>query len=222
VSRRDLTTTSYAILGFLAIQPWTTYELAQQMQRTMNRIWPRARSKLYEEPKKLVAHGLAEAQEDSVGKRPRTVYSITPAGRRALSSWLGTPSNGMALESEHLVKLFFADHGRTDDALATVGAARAWAREQLKDFAAVSSDYLEGEGPFSEREAVIVVGARFLVDFYASVVEWADWAESQMSEWPADPSRAEPDWEAMRELNRRARAAMGGLSDGAPRPSPST
>jgi DNA-binding PadR family transcriptional regulator len=218
VSRRELTTTSYAILGFLAIQPWTTYELAQQMQRTLNRTWPRARSKLFEEPKKLVEHGLAEASEESVGKRPRTVYTITPAGRRALASWLGTPSNGMALESEHLVKLFFADHGSTEDALATVGAARAWAREQLQEFATVSGDYLEGRGPFPEREAVNVVGARFLVDLYASVVEWADWAEAAMSEWPADPSRAEADWEAMRELNRRARAA---LSDAAPRPSPS-
>ena len=27
----SLTTTSYAILGLLAVKPWTTYELAQQM-----------------------------------------------------------------------------------------------------------------------------------------------------------------------------------------------
>ena len=52
-----LTPTSYALLGLLAVQPWTTYELAKQVDRTMNRFWPRAKSKLYEEPKKLVAHG---------------------------------------------------------------------------------------------------------------------------------------------------------------------
>ncbi len=50
-----MTTTSYAILGLLAIRPWTTYELTQQMQRSLSRFWPRAESKLYEEPKKLVA-----------------------------------------------------------------------------------------------------------------------------------------------------------------------
>ena len=43
-----LTPTSYAILGLLAIKPWTTYELAKQMDRTLNRFWPRARSKLYD------------------------------------------------------------------------------------------------------------------------------------------------------------------------------
>ena len=48
MSSGRLTTTSYAILGLLAIKPWTTYELAQQMDRSLRRIWPRAKSKLYE------------------------------------------------------------------------------------------------------------------------------------------------------------------------------
>ena len=85
-----LTPTSYAVLGLLAIQPWTTYELAKQMDRTLNRFWPRARSKLYEEPKKLVAEGLAVAETGAHGRRPRTVYSITPKGRQALRAWLST------------------------------------------------------------------------------------------------------------------------------------
>jgi DNA-binding PadR family transcriptional regulator len=207
MSRRELTTTSYAILGLLAIRPWTTYELAQQMQRTLSRVWPRARSKLFEEPKKLVAHGLAEASPETVGRRPRTVYAITPAGRRALEEWLRTPSDGMALESEGLVKLFFADHGRTTAALATVQATREWALEQLDAFAEVSDAYLAGAGPFPERAAVNIVGARFMVDFYTAVVEWADWASTVLSSWPDDSKGAEPDWDAMRALNRRARLA---------------
>ena len=72
-----MTTTSYAILGLLAVKPWTTHELVQQIDRTMRRIWPRAQSKLYEEPKKLVAHGYARASDDSIGRRRRTRYTIT-------------------------------------------------------------------------------------------------------------------------------------------------
>ena len=88
-----LTPTSYAILGLLAIRPWTTYELAKQMDRTLNRFWPRARSKLYEEPKKLVAQGLAEADT----RRPRSAAADgrTPSprrGRQALAAWLATES----------------------------------------------------------------------------------------------------------------------------------
>ena len=76
----DLTTTSYAILGLLTIKPWSTYELAKQMQRDRF-VWPRAESNLYAEPKKLIAHGFASAHSEPRGKRRRTVYSITPGGQ---------------------------------------------------------------------------------------------------------------------------------------------
>ena len=88
MSSGSLTTTSYAILGLLAIKPWSTYELTQQMDRSLGRIWPRAESKLYEEPKKLVSHGLARSERRYRGKRASTVYEITPAGRRALADWV--------------------------------------------------------------------------------------------------------------------------------------
>ena len=37
-----MTTTSYAILGLLAVKPWTTHELVQQVDRSLRRLWPRA------------------------------------------------------------------------------------------------------------------------------------------------------------------------------------
>ena len=76
-TERELTTTSYAILGLLAIRPWSTYELAGQMRRNLHYFWPRAESNLYAEPKRLVEGGFAQAQSQPVGKRRRTVYSIT-------------------------------------------------------------------------------------------------------------------------------------------------
>src|SRR5262245_23049550 len=106
---RGLTTTSFAVLGLLAIKPWTTYELIRQVDRSLRRFWPRAQSKLYEEPKRLVALGLAEAEEEQVGKRRRTWYSITPAGREALAAWLAEPGAGPSLEFEQLVKIHLAD-----------------------------------------------------------------------------------------------------------------
>src|SRR5690349_24103751 len=106
-----LTTTSYAILGLLAVKPWTTYELAQQMRRALGQFWPRAESKLYAETKKLVAHGLATATKESTGRRPRTVYSITAEVRRAMGDWVPQPGAGPVLEFEGLVKLFYAEHG---------------------------------------------------------------------------------------------------------------
>jgi len=46
MSSPPLTTTSYAVLGLLAVRPWSSYELTQQMDRSLGRVWPRAVSKL--------------------------------------------------------------------------------------------------------------------------------------------------------------------------------
>lgn len=200
-----LTTTSYAILGLLATRSWTTYELTQQMDRSLGRVWPRAQSKLYEEPKKLVAHGFARAREETVGRRPRTVYSITPKGRRALARWLQEPGAGPVLEFEGLLKVIFAENGRRDDALATLAAVRAWAAERNRGNREAAEAYLAGEGPFQERVAQNMLGGAFLTDFYAMVDRWAAWAATQVEAWPDDVRQARPDPEAMAEIARRAR-----------------
>jgi DNA-binding PadR family transcriptional regulator len=209
-----LTSTSFAILGLLAIRPWTTYELAKQMERTLYRVWPRARSRLYDEPKKLVRHGLAEATRESVGRRPRTVYSITAQGREALADWLHEPGDGPSLEFEQHLKLFFADFGTRDDALATLAAARSWAGRELEVFVEAARAYVAGEGPFPERLGVTSVGARFLVDFYDLVDRWAAWATEVVEEWPADPARATPTLEVdeyiLRLAEARGRRTRGG------------
>jgi DNA-binding PadR family transcriptional regulator len=105
---QKLTTTSYLILGHLALRDWSTYELAQQLKRSTRHYWPRAESKIYEEPKKLVAHGLATATREHTGRRPRTVYAITENGREALRRWLQEPPQPPLVEFDGIVKVLFA------------------------------------------------------------------------------------------------------------------
>jgi PadR family transcriptional regulator, regulatory protein AphA len=207
MARGSLTSTSYAILGLLAVKPWSTYELTQQMERSLGHMWPRAASKLYEEPKKLVDHGLARASEERVGRRPRTVYSITAKGRRSLADWLHEPGEGPVLEWEQLVKVFFSENGTKADALATLEAARQWAHERSALTAAVGHQNLEGVDPFPERSAQRDISVRFLIDFYALVADWARWAGTIVDTWPDDPRDAVADEALTRENLERADAA---------------
>lgn len=202
----QLTSTSYAILGLLAIKPWTTYELTQQMDRGLNRFWPRAQSKLYEEPRKLVAHGLARATAGEVGRRPRTTYSITPKGRRALARWVAQPAQGPVLEFESLLKVFFAEHGSKQDLLATLAATRRWAQERTLENAAIARGYLAGEGLFPERLAHTMLAGRFLADFEDMVGRWAEWATALVEEWPDDIRAAKPDRATLEWLSSRSSA----------------
>jgi PadR family transcriptional regulator AphA len=200
-----LTTTTYGVLGLLAVRPHSTYELTRAMDRSVGRIWPRAQSKLFEEPKKLVEHGYATAREESVGRRPRTVYTITRSGRRALAAWLAEPGDGPALEFEGLVKLIFADHGSRADALATIARAREWAVEMNVGNIEAAEKFVESEGRYAERRATTLLLGAFLTDFYALVASWADWAEGEVAEWPDDIAdhRIPPD--RTREVLDRAR-----------------
>ena len=216
-----MTTTSYAILGLLAVKPWTTHELVQQVDRSLRRFWPRAQSKLYEEPKKLVSHGYARADDDSVGRRRRTRYTITQRGRRALAAWLKEPGAGPVLEFEQLLKISFADNGSKADILTGLEATRAWVVSQNEENLSTAQAYLEGKGAFPQRAALNQLAGRFLTDFYLTVAEWVEWATGVVEDWPDDVSLAAFDVvaaeEAVRVAERVQALAQGVSSSGSRR-----
>src|SRR5215213_10074404 len=136
----SLTTTSYVILGHLALRSWSTYERAQQMKRSTHHYWPRAESKLYEEPKKLVAHGLATATREYTGRRPRTVYAITDQGRESVRRWLDQPGQPPLVEFEGAVKALFAEQGTKLQLLATLRSIREHAEQTRAQHIALAAD----------------------------------------------------------------------------------
>jgi DNA-binding PadR family transcriptional regulator len=180
---KALTTTSYAMLGLLALKPWTTYELARQMERSLRNFWPRAQSKLYEEPKNLVAHGLATARREKVGARQRTVYAITPEGREALRRWLREPGAPPVLEYEAILKVFFGDQGSKEDLLAQVRSIKTWAEGERERGMSFLREYATTGGPFPERLQVISLMVPFLAAFNEAVLDWATWAEAEVERW---------------------------------------
>lgn len=186
-SRRDgeLTTTSFALLGLLATRRsgWSAYELAQQMTRSLRFIWPRAERNLYDDVKLLAERGLARASHGQVGRRPRTEYSITAAGRRALRAWLAEPSAPLAFESEALVRVFFAEQGTLDDLRAAIDSVRVEAEAAEREVAEMVRAYDGDGGPFPERLPVIALMGGLLHAHRTALREWADWAEAEISSW---------------------------------------
>lgn len=189
---RKLTTTSYAVLGLLAVRPWSSYELTGQMSRALRWFWPRAQSNLYAEPKKLAAHGLAKATSKAVGRRPRTVYSITASGRGALHRWLDEPGAGPVLEWEQLLKVFLAEHGTKAAALANLRAAEVWGDDIEAQSIDLAREYLAG-GPFPDRMPQLILTGQFLTEFGDLVSRWAQWAQEVVTTWPEEMAGMAPD-----------------------------
>ncbi len=179
----ELTTTSYAILSLLGVRSWTTYQLAQQMDRSVGRMWPRATSVVYEEPKRLEKLGLVESAKEYTGKRASTVYTITDAGRAALADWLAEPGAGPTIEFEALLKVAFADNGSLGALRTNLAAIREDAERELESVADRMRDYDETGGPYPDRLPVIALPARFFLELHTAIWRWAVWAEAATEEW---------------------------------------
>lgn len=176
-------TTSYAILGLLSLRKWTTYELAKQVQRSLGWFWPRAERKLYDEPKRLVADGLASSEREMTGARPRTVYAVTRRGRTALRRWLDEPPAPPTLEFEGMIKVFFADGGTLEQLRATLTSIAETAEERLVDLESKVGELTSPDVPFPERLHLNALGLRFIVDHERSIASWARWAGEQTATW---------------------------------------
>ncbi len=179
-----LTPTSFAILGLLAIRPWSTYELTKLLGRSVQFVMSRTEANRYQEPKRLVEAGLASAEDQMVGQRRRTVYSITPAGRDALEGWLEQPAGPTQLESEALLKILFGNMASRGTLLARIRDVGAEAEAIEAPWRAIAAEYANGQGPFPER---IHINALFwvLLDRWARLrAEWARWAVMEVESWP--------------------------------------
>jgi len=188
--RKSLTTTSYALLGLLALRPWSTYELAKQVQRSLSWFWPRTERKLYDEPRELVAHGLAVAVEQRTGNRPRTQYAITAAGRKALRRWLSEPSVPASLEMEAMVKVFFADAGTLAQLRATLAEVHAQSSDRVATLRSMIEAAEDGHAEFAQRLALNALALRYQLDHQQLQADWARWASAQIETWhsPTDPA----------------------------------
>jgi len=180
-----LTTSSYATLSLLALRPWSGYELTEQAKRSLRFALPKSERSLYSEPKKLVEHGLATAADEPAGKRPRTVYTITDAGRDALNAWMTTRPTPPQLEAEALLRLLFADNGTLDDLRSALDAFAEDAADLHTQVTTINSSYLDGDHPFPNRTHLSVLFATFQLELYDLIERWTEFAKTEIEQWPS-------------------------------------
>jgi len=201
VARRTATTAN-AILGLLALRKeWSTWELTTQLRRNMRFFWPRAESQIYEEAKALVGRGWARDRRTFVGKRARTNYTITAAGRRALAEWLATPPKPTTLECEPVLRVFLADFATQEQLVAALDQVRADAKAILDVGRVVGAEYLAGNAPFQDQIHVRALIFDFLSNHARMLEDWADRSEAAIRVWPtiSDRTRTRNAREAIRE-----------------------
>lgn len=178
------TATSFALLGLIAIQPWTASELVEQSKRSLHWFWPRSEAHLYAELKRLVERGHAEAESVEGRRRQRTRYSITPEGRIALKDWLKSEPAPATLEIEGFLRMLLADQGTKDDVLAALESTARQAREEYAGGKALAEELLATGGPFPQRMHLIGALGSFYDEFLRLLIRWCDETSVEIEQWP--------------------------------------
>jgi PadR family transcriptional regulator AphA len=178
-----LTTTSYAVLAQVAVRPWASYELAQQRVRYFRYVWPRAESAIYGEVKRLSSMGLLEGTKEYTGKRSRTVYSITEAGKEALREWLGTPISPFSMDFEAMLRLFVVPLGTKDDIMGTLKQVRADTHEMLEFSGKVKQEFIDGINVTQDQVYIRALVVDFFISLLNTVEAWAERTIAEIETW---------------------------------------
>ncbi|MBK8023481.1 MAG: PadR family transcriptional regulator [Chloroflexi bacterium] len=98
-----------ALLGLLMAGPKHPYELYQDFERELGRVWHIGQSHFYAYLKQLAANGMVVVRVEPQPNRPaRHIYHLMPAGEAEFLTWLHQPTQRVRhIRLEFLSRLYF-------------------------------------------------------------------------------------------------------------------
>jgi PadR family transcriptional regulator AphA len=135
----ELTTTEAVVLGLLAEGERSGYDLLKRVEASAGHIWAPAKSQLYAVLPRLVEAGHARRRVVRQQARPdKQLYTLTPAGRRALRTWL-EDADPRSFD-ELMLKVFFAKRASRGALLRQLERAREEQVAQLEEYEAIERE----------------------------------------------------------------------------------
>ena len=146
MTRHDVLSPRYALLGLLMRGPTHGYELHQQCEHELGTVWRIGLSRMYALLKDLEADGLVESRVEPQETRPaRKVYDLTPAGREDFERWVRQPVvSTRDIRVLFLAKLYFLRQLGMGGVDALVEAQKAVCRAKADGVAREMEDLHEG------------------------------------------------------------------------------
>lgn len=99
----------YAVLGMLALQPMSGYDIRGHFEHCLGSIWNESYGNIYPVLKTLLEEGLVTSETHKHPGRPdRLVYALTDAGELELQAWLQADADTDLVRQEAVLKVLFA------------------------------------------------------------------------------------------------------------------
>ncbi len=99
-----------ALLGLLAVEPASGYDLKRAIDRSTYFIWNATGPQIYNTLHKLREEGYVTSQSlAQTGKPDKQIHTITPKGRDALQKFVSEPVRASVTRDEVLLRIFFGN-----------------------------------------------------------------------------------------------------------------
>lgn len=167
-------TTAYIILGLLAHEDSSGYDLKKEINHMISRFWDVGYGQLYPTLKALEKEGSITGAPAQSDKGPdRIVYAITDAGKQKLIDWLSLPNEKEYIRYEILLKLFF---GNLSSPMNAIKRIEAFQKQHEKDLQLIRSYKANLESVFEENRDHLYyyLTVLFGEHIYKAYLEWAD------------------------------------------------
>jgi PadR family transcriptional regulator, regulatory protein AphA len=100
----------HALLGLLAVEPSSGYDLKRAINRSTYFIWNATGPQIYNTLHKLREEGYITSEARSQkGKPDKYIHTITASGRTALKEYMDKPIRASVTRDEILLRIFFGN-----------------------------------------------------------------------------------------------------------------
>jgi DNA-binding PadR family transcriptional regulator len=189
-------TLGYALLGLLARESLSGYDIATQLRNGVGPFWQARHSQIYPELARLEADGLVSHERVEQHDRPdKKVYSTTVAGLDALAGWVLSPLEPAQIRDELTLRAYSAWLVDTERAAAMFADQARQHREQLARYEEFRREMEQTCVPFIYQpdapEFSTYATLRRGLAYERELAEWCTWLADALVA-PPPPGTASP------------------------------
>ena len=179
----------FAILGLLAREPATGYDIRKLVERALSHFWSESYGQIYPILNQMARQGSASRKvQRQSGKPDRRVYSLSPKGREELKRWLAEPAEFQVARNETLLKLFFGTELDPDENIKHVERYRDHHLQKLELYNDLEQKLEQDEVTPEERTRLQLTLAHGKAESRA-ILRWCDQALETLAEEQAPARR---------------------------------
>ena len=175
----------YAILGLLAREPLSGYDLMRRMKERVGFFWQARHSQIYPELARLEKEGMVVHRVVEQKDRPdKKVYEITDAGLGALKEWVAAPVEPRVKRDELVLKAYSLWLAEPEKALVLFRDHERRHEEQLLRYKEIESwmerEWKEELGRVDSPKFASYAALQRGIIYERGYVDWCRWAADRL------------------------------------------